>query len=300
MTDHVLTLVAGGLSPRLETEQVEAVRMALKNLGAYVGRPKWLAANLACDIEFAELHADQADAAARPALAGGVIDVFAQILDGRRKKLLLADMESTLIQNEMLDELADFVNLRKEIAEITARAMNGELDFEGAIDARVALLKDLPASTLEESAKRIVYTPGASALAQTMKRHGAATAIVSGGFDFFTAMVRDHLGFDRDFANRLIIEHGRIAGHVARPILGRQAKYDTLVRLAAENGLDLSATVTVGDGANDLDMLLAAGLGVAYHAKPAVAAAAKWRVEHGDLTALLYAQGYTQQDMVLE
>jgi phosphoserine phosphatase len=209
-------------------------------------------------------------------------------------------MESTLIRNEMLDELADFVGLRDKITAITERAMNGELDFESAIDARVALLKDLPETVLEKCAEVIAYTPGADALVATMRRSGAKTVLVSGGFDFYTKKVRETLGMDVDFANRLGIEGGRLTGKVLRPVLGRQAKYETLVRLASEAGLPLSATVAVGDGANDLDMLLAAGLGIAFHAKPSVAARAKWRVDHGDLTALLYAQGYRGDEIVTD
>ncbi|HLZ67145.1 MAG TPA: phosphoserine phosphatase SerB [Aliidongia sp.] len=297
MTDHVLTLIAaerGGLA----AETVDAIREALRNLGADVARPDWLAEATACDLPFAELNDDQADAAARALLGDAPVDVLAQPLAERRKRLLIADMESTLIENEMLDELADHVGKRREIAEITARAMNGELDFRGALDARVALLAGLDAAVLDESAKHIRYMPGARALIATMQANGAQTAIVSGGFRCYTALVARELGVGRDFGNLLEIADGRLTGRVVPPVLGREAKLEALVRLATEAGLPLSATLATGDGANDLDMIAAAGLGVAFRAKPIVAAQAKWRVLHGDLTALLYAQGYRAGEIV--
>jgi phosphoserine phosphatase len=289
--ENTLTLIAAEVG-LLDLALIDGVRDALFRLGAEVGRPDWLAADRACDIAFGDLNTDQADAAARSVIGEHAIDVVAQPAAGRRKQLLVADMESTLIRNEMLDELAEFVGLGAEIATVTARAMNGELDFEAALDARVALLAGLPAATLDEAATRITEMPGARQLIATMRHHGAYTAIVSGGFRFFTSKVRAQLGLDIDFANDLLIEDGVLTGAVARPILGRQAKYDTLVQLATAHGLPLSATLSVGDGANDLDMILAAGLGIAFHAKPAVAARAKWRIEDCDLTALLYVQGY--------
>jgi phosphoserine phosphatase len=298
MSDHVLTLIAGAAAPLLDEAVVMETRDRLRVLGADVGRVEWLAPAVACDIVFGHLHADQAEAVARQVLDDLPVDVIAQPAEGRRKRLLLADMESTLIDNEMLDELADFVGLRAQIAGITARAMNGELDFEGALDARVALLKGLGTEVLEQAAERITFMPGARALVQTMRAQGALTVLVSGGFTFYTAKVRATLGLDRDYANTLEIADGRLTGRVRRPILGKQAKYDTLVRLAAELGLPLAATLAVGDGANDLAMILAAGLGIAYRAKPSVAAAAKWRIDHGDLTALLYAQGYRAAEIV--
>ena len=224
--------------------------------------------------------------------------MLAQPAGERRKRLLIADMESTLIENEMLDELADYVGKRAEIAAITARAMNGELDFTGALDARVELLAGLDQSVLDESAQRIRYMPGAAALIATMQANGAQTAIVSGGFRWYTALVARKLGVGQEFGNHLEIRHGKLTGKVVPPILGREAKLETLVRLATEAGLPLAATLAVGDGANDLDMIGAAGLGVAFRAKPIVAAQAKWRVMHGDLTALLYAQGYREGEIV--
>jgi phosphoserine phosphatase len=226
------------------------------------------------------------------------IDAVVVPAEGRRKRLLVADMESTIIQNEMLDELADFLGLRERIAGITARAMNGEIDFAAALRERVGLLKGLAVAKLDEAARRIRYTQGAATLVATMKKHGAHCALVSGGFTYFTAMVRKALGFDTDNANVLKQEGGTLAGTVEAPILGKEAKLATLRRLAAEQGLSTAEAVSVGDGANDLPMLKAAGLGVAFHAKPAVAAEVPVRIDHGDLTSLLYLQGYRQSDFV--
>lgn len=296
MTDQVLTLIAGP-DEALEPDLIAAVREALFRLGAETGAPATLAERRASDIPFGSLNADQADAAARQLLAGRAVDVVAQPRAERRKRLLIADMESTLIRNEMLDELAVFVGLHDEIAAVTRRAMNGELEFEAALEARVRLLKGLPVAVLAEAATRIEPMPGARRLVATMRRHGALTVLVSGGFRCFSAGVRQVLGLDLEFANELLLEDGVVTGAVGRPILGRRAKYETLVRLAAERGLPLAATLAVGDGANDIDMIQAAGLGIAFHAKPVVAARAKCRIEHGDLTALLYAQGYREAEI---
>jgi len=210
----------------------------------------------------------------------------------------VADMESTVIENEMLDELAAFLGLRDRIAAITARAMNGEIDFGGALKERVGLLKGLAVNKLDEAAKRIRYTQGGATLVATMKKHGAHCALVSGGFTYFTAMVRRALGFDSDSANVLKHQDGRLSGAVEPPILGKEAKLATLQRLAAQCGISTADAVSVGDGANDLPMLKAAGLGVAFRAKPAVAAEVGARIDHGDLSALLYLQGYRRSEFV--
>jgi phosphoserine phosphatase len=194
--------------------------------------------------------------------------------------------------------LADFVGLRTHVAAITRRAMNGELDFAAALAGRVALLTGLPAAVLDEAARRIRLMPGAQALLATSRAAGVRTALVSGGFTIFADRVADALGFDRVVANRLDIREGRIAGTVAAPIVDRDTKRAALVALAAECGVPIAATLAVGDGANDLPMLDAAGLGIAFHAKPAVAAASCWRLDHADLTGLLYAQGYRAGDIV--
>jgi phosphoserine phosphatase len=298
MTDCVLTLIAvpaaeGRLAPSLD-----AAARALAALGAQVGAADWLAPGIACDLPFGELDPDQADAAARAALGKVAIDLVAQQAGGRRKRLLVADMEATIIANEMLEELANFLGLRDDVAEITRRAMNDEIDFVAALKQRVALLKDLPETVLATAGEQIRVTPGAAELVATMRAHGAYTALVSGGFQTYTRRIRDELGFDEEVSNALEIVDGRIAGRVREPIVGREAKLVTLTRLAAELRLPLAATLAVGDGANDLPMIEAAGLGIAFHGKPAVAARARARIDHGDLTALLYAQGYRRDEIV--
>jgi phosphoserine phosphatase len=297
--EYVLTLITNPGRPSLDDSMARRVREALTALGGDAGAIEWLAPGTACDIGFEMIVPDQAEAAARQALGNVPIDIAAQPTLDRRKLLLVADMESTIIENEMLDELAEFLGLRERIAAITARAMNGEIDFPEALRERVALLKDLPAKKLDEASQRIQVVPGAATLVATMKANGAYCALVSGGFTYFTAMVRIALGFDTDHANVLEVNRDRLAGTVAEPILGREAKLDSLIRLAAERQLPLTKTISVGDGANDLPMLQAAGLGVAFRAKPFVAAASRVRIEHGDLTALLYLQGYRSSDFVV-
>jgi phosphoserine phosphatase len=290
-----LTLIAA--PGALGRAEIDRAAEALVGLGAAPRRPRFLAPETACDLDFAELAPDQADAAVRQALGAAPVDIVVQPAEGRRKRLLVADMESTIIENEMLDELADFLGLREEVAEITRRAMNDELDFTAALEARVALLKGMEAGVLDRAAARIRVTPGAAELVATMREAGAFCALVSGGFRHFTAMIRDRLGFDRDIANELVVDDGRLAGAVKHPIVTRETKLGSLTALAAELGLPLAATLAVGDGANDLPMLEAAGLGVAFRAKPVVAARARVRIEHGDLTALLYAQGYRADEI---
>ena len=213
------------------------------------------------------------------------------------KRLLIADMDSTIIRVECIDELADFAGVKPEVAAITERAMRGELDFEAALDARVALLAGLPEAVLSECyAERVRLNPGARTLVRTMAALGAATALVSGGFSYFTARVAAEAGFARNQANTLLVADGRLTGKVARPILGRAAKLAALEAIGAELGIAPEAAVAVGDGANDLDMVAAAGLGVAYHAKPALAAGADARLDHSDLTALLALQGIAEAE----
>lgn len=286
---NVLVLISSAAHPALNDGAIRCAVDVLRAQGATVGAPDWLAPEIACDIPFD---------GPPTGVAMTALDAVIVPAEGRRKKLLVADMESTVIANEMLDELADFLGLREKIAGITARAMNGEIDFAGALAERVGLLKGLPVARLDEAAKRIRYTPGGATLVATMKKHGAHCALVSGGFTHFSALAKQALGFDSHAANVLKYVGDVLAGTVEPPILGKEAKLATLQRLAAEHGLSAADTVSVGDGANDLPMLRAAGLGVAFHAKPAVAAAVPARIDHGDLTALLYLQGYRRADFV--
>lgn len=284
---NVLVLISDPAHPAVNDAALASAANTLKGAGATVGAPEWLAPGIACDLPF--------EGPAAPVTLTGV-DAVVVPAEGRRKKLLVADMESTMIHNEMLDELADFLGLREKIAGITARAMNGEIDFAGALEERVGLLKGLAVGRLDEAATRIRYMPGGATLVATMQKHGGYCALVSGGFTYFTGMVRRALGFDLDAANVLEHDGTSLAGTVAHPILGKEAKLATLQRLAGERGIAAADAVSVGDGANDLPMLEAAGLGVAFHAKPTVAAQVPARIDHGDLTALLYLQGYRRND----
>ncbi len=293
--EHVLTLIA--TTESLDEGIISDVRAALRALGADVGSPVILSPGRACDLAFDHLAPEQADAAIRQRMGTRPFDIVTQSAANRRKLLLVADMDSTMVTGETLDELADFAGIKDRIAAITARAMNGEIGFEAALKERIGLLEGLPVHALEETWQRVRYTGGARALVQTMKAHGAHAILVSGGFKFFTARVREELGFDADLANEFVFAEGRLKG-VKEPILGRETKVSTLISVAGERQLSLAQTLAVGDGANDLDMIRAAGLGVAFHAKPVVASEAKVRIDHGDLLALLYAQGYRDADIV--
>jgi phosphoserine phosphatase len=287
---HCLTLIADRCSTTLSTAVIARVRNAVDG-----GVPDILSPDESADI----LLADAPDMdAVRAALGNAAIDAIATPANDRRKRLLVADMDSTIVTGETLDELADFAGLKDRIAAITARAMNGELDFKAALRERVAMLRGLSVEALEKTWQRVRLTEGARELVATMRAHGAYTALVSGGFTFFTGRVAALAGFDMHRSNALLDDGAALTGYVAEPILDRDTKLETLTRLAAESGLPMAATLAVGDGANDLDMLRAAGLGVAFHAKPIVAAEARARIDHGDLRALLFAQGYRREEIV--
>jgi phosphoserine phosphatase len=292
------TLTLIGRPGTLDHSTVGAVCEALAARDCRYGTADWLAEGTACDVPFEGCAPRAVAARVREALAGAPVDLVAQPVEGRRKKLLVADMESTIIDNEMIDELAAMLGLEERIAVITARAMRGELDFADSLRERVGMLAGLDAAVLERLYKRIRINPGAPELVATMRRHGAYCALVSGGFTVFSSYVRDRAGFDRDQANRLEIEAGKLTGRVVEPILDRRSKRDCLENLARDLSLAPQQAIAVGDGANDLEMVQAAGLGVAYRAKPILAEAAALRVDHGDLTALLYAQGYRHEDIV--
>jgi phosphoserine phosphatase len=287
----VLCLIANPADPALDYALVNKVHAEIG------GEVNWLTQRIA--IEFVKPHLATAAEAAATLVAGKPVDVALVPLANRRKRLLIADMDSTMIEQECIDELADAVGIKAEVAAITARAMNGELDFAQALRTRVALLKGLERARIEEVRReRITFAPGGRTLVQTMKTHGAFTSLVSGGFTFFADYIAKRIGFDEAMANILEFEGDALTGTVADPILGREAKLSRLMTLAAFHDIPLAETLAVGDGANDLDMIKAAGMGVALHAKPVVAAQAQVKIDHGDLTALLYLQGYTDEDFV--
>jgi phosphoserine phosphatase len=291
----VLTLIAGRpdvLTPRL----AEAAAESLRATGAQTGPTGWLAPDLACDIPFESSKPEGIKALIGLHLGRLPIDLAVQPAEGRRKDLLVADLESTIIGQEMLDELAEAIGLRAQVAGITARAMAGELDFAEALEARVELLKGLPVGALDEARRRMTLNPGARTLVQTLRATGVTTALVSGGFTCFAEPIAATCGFETVVANRLLVEDGQLTGRVAKPLVDRDAKLATLERLAAERGVSAAAACAVGDGANDRAMLAGAGLGVAYHGKPAARAAAGASIDHGDLTALLYLQGYRREE----
>ena len=289
----VATLIAHPSNPVLSSSLGETAAGAVNAAGLY-----WLADGIACDIALrdgADLPA--AEAGLREAIDGLPVDLVIQPAETRRKKFLIADMDSTMIGQECIDELADVVGLKDKVAAITARAMNGEIAFEPALRERVALLKGLPLSVVDDViARRITLTSGGPELIATMKANGFHTALVSGGFTVFTNPIADRLGFHENRANLLLAEDGILTGQVAEPILGKQAKVDAVVEISARLGISTDDVIAVGDGANDLGMLKLAGSGVALHAKPSVAAEAGMRIDHGDLTALLYIQGYRKSD----
>jgi phosphoserine phosphatase len=292
----VATLICNPANPALDSTTVDGALAILPSAGP----ARWLFNEVAVDIPFDSKDDFRGIEARLRAARGDLpIDIVVQPIATRRKKLFLADMDSTMIGQECIDELADFVGLKDHVAAITARAMHGEIAFEPALRERVALLRDLPVSVVDEVlAKRITLTPGGRELVMTMRAHGAYTCLISGGFTLFTNAIAAKLGFQENRANELVVRDGKLTGEVREPILGREKKLATLIELTEAFDLDDIDTLVAGDGANDLGMIRHAGLGVAYHAKPAVAEAAAARIDHGDLTALLYAQGYRREEFV--
>ncbi|MCE7999987.1 MAG: phosphoserine phosphatase SerB [Rhodobiaceae bacterium] len=289
---HVLTLI-GNTSTELTQDHVDAVAGAIAGAGA----PDWLNPGHACDLHL-DTGAPAALETARSALNGATLDIVCQPTAHRRKKLLVADMDSTIIEQECIDELADALGIRDAISDITERAMRGELEFEPALRERVGLLKGLAETELQRVYEtQITETPGGRVLCATMRKHGGTCALVSGGFTFFTERVAKSVGFTSNQANTLLVENGALTGEVSDPILGREAKVSALKNLTAELKIDPRDTMAVGDGANDLGMIGEAGLGVAFRAKPVVAAAAPAQINHGDLSALLYIQGYRSDEI---
>ena len=294
---YVLSLIGASEPCALDAAAIAAACSVLPS----GGEPTWLAERVAAEVLFETdpeavpaLHA-----AVVRALNGAPVDVNILGAEGRAKRLLVADMDSTMIEQECIDELADFVGLKREVAAITERAMRGEIAFEPALRERVALLKDIPVGAVDGLiAERLTLMPGGRTLVQTMRAHGVHTCLVSGGFTLFTGPISAMIGFHEHRSNVLGVAEGRLTGTVEDPVVGQAEKRAALIGLRETLGLAPAATLAVGDGANDLDMLTEAGLGVAFRAKPAVAAAARVRVEYGDLSALLYLQGYAAAEFV--
>ncbi|HEY8441496.1 MAG TPA: phosphoserine phosphatase SerB [Xanthobacteraceae bacterium] len=298
----VATFISDPAKPALSERTIERARSTLCSLGARPGAAVWLEAEIAADLFF-DAESDVRGPAAeglRAAVADESVDVIVQSAASRRKKLLLADMDSTMVGQECIDELADFAGVKPQVAAITERAMRGEIEFAGALRERVRLLKGLPAAAITEVIKsRIRVSPGAVTLVATMRSHGAYTCLVTGGFTAFSEPVEKMIGFQENHANRLLMDtQQRLTGEVEEPIFARESKLAALINLRQRLHVRAEDTLAVGDGANDIEMLQAAGLGIAYHAKPKVAAAAASRIDYADLTALLYAQGYRRGEFV--
>ncbi len=287
---YVATLLTNPDNPSLDSNLVGSLRNAWGG-----GDAIWLSQGEAAEFSLENIPENRWDVWSELQQLG--VDLAVQPAVGRKKKMLLADMDSTMIQQECIDELADEAGVGERVKDITARAMNGELDFEGALTERVGLLKGLDDSIIDNVLnERITLMPGGRELVSTMRLNGGYAALVSGGFTAFTARVAELLGFDENRANTLLTENGKLNGDVKRPILGRQAKIEALEQISNRLGISETDVIAVGDGANDLGMLSRAGTGVALHAKPSVAAQCDIRINHGDLTALLYLQGYSKSD----
>ena len=287
---HVVTLLTNPETPVLDRVTVESLRNAWGG-----GAARWLDPGVAAEFDLEAVPANRWEV--WEGLQALRIDMVVQKAEGRKKRLLIADMDSTMIRQECIDELADEAGVGARVADITARAMNGDLDFEGALRERVGLLKGLPVAVIDRVIRdRITLMPGGAALVATMKANGAYAALVSGGFTAFTSRIAEVLGFDENRANTLNSNGDLLDGTVAEPILGRQAKVDALVDITKRLSIPEAAVMAVGDGANDLGMLKRAGAGVALHAKPVVAAECDIRINHGDLTALLFVQGYRREE----
>lgn len=290
----VATLIADPSNPVMTPELGELAARTVST------EPEWLAEGIACDIPLQDgLDSTEATNRLSAVLDGAPVDVVIQPRATRRKWLLIADMDSTMIRQECIDELAAEAGFGEHVAAITARAMNGEIEFEPAMRERVGVLKGLPLDIIDKVlSERIELTSGGRELIATMKANGAYTALVSGGFTHFTGPVAAMLGFDENRANVLVAQDGVLTGTIVEPVLGKQSKVDALNELTARLGVPMEDTMAVGDGANDLGMLDLAGSGVALHAKPVVAAQSSMRVDHGDLTALLYIQGYRKSEFI--
>ena len=294
----ILTLVASDTKNPLATGHFKETAKIAKFYNLEIsGKPEWLEGDKAADIVLSEKPNSAYIQHLRETLDQDAIDLFITEPGNRRKKLLLADMDSTIVAEETLDELAAFAGLKDQVADITAKAMNGELDFHGAIRERVALLKGLSTDALDKTLETTMINPGAKVLVQTMRAHGATCVLVSGGFTFFTKAVGEKVGFDFNHGNTLGIEGDELTGEVVEPILDKFAKVEFLDQYCNDLSLNPADCMTIGDGANDLPMLKKAGLGIGYYAKPSVASELTNTIRFGDLSAPLYAQGYSEKEI---
>ncbi len=293
---HFVTLIANPALPRLSDGTVTSARWALEDAGAAGGEPEWLSPQVACDIPFAGGDPGRAREAVKTSVGRLPVDVVVTGAQNRRKQLLVADMESTIIRNEMVDDLAVLLGVGDTVRRITQQAMNGEIPFRKALAVRVDMLGGLEKEFLQAFCYRIEFTPGARTLVRTMRKQGALAALVSGGFRIYSEYVRQECGFDIDVANDVVVDGGVLTGKLVQPVLGAQGKREAMDAFLGDRGLVRDDALAVGDGANDIPMLKAAGAGVAFRAKPGAAAAAQHRIDHGDLTALLYLQGYRRDE----
>ena len=300
--DNVLTLISNSADRALNADRVDIARRALDGAGGQSAAADWLSPDEAVDIAFDGVHHKDAEAAVRQALTdhstGQPIDVIAQSALRRKKKLIIADMDSTIVEGETLDELAEFAGLKDQIAALTKRAMNGEIGFGEALRTRVAMLEGLSESFLSETMKGVRLTPGARELIATMRGNGAFTALISGGFSFFTDRIREQVGFHMSLGNKLEIIEGQLTGQVIPPVVDKDTKLEMLIDMAAQQELGMTDTFAIGDGANDVPMLKAAGMGVAYHGHPVARENARARLDHTDLTGALFIQGYRRDEFV--
>ena len=291
---QILTLVSA--KDGLTSSIVAEATAALNKIARQINNITWLSPGEALDITFECESANVAEMAVRDVLSAYRIDICVGPVEGRRKHLLMADMDATIIRSETLDDLAAHVGLKDEIADITSKAMNGEIDFNSALELRVKMLAGLPEGSLSQTFETIRLTPGAKELVRSMRTHGAHCVLISGGFSYFTSRIAKICGFHEHHANQLEIRNARLTGQIIKPILDREAKRAHLKRLVFELGLKLEDTAAIGDGANDVDMLKAAGLGVAYKGKPIAVKAARARIDFGDLRTLLFYQGYKSEE----
>ena len=296
---HVITLIGDPNIAPLAPAVIDAARSAISASGGKTGDVDWLSDGKACDLPTETIDPRAAVLAVQAAMEGLPIDVVGQEIKHRRKKLLVADMDSTIIQQECIDEIADFVGCRAEVAEITERAMRGEMDFPEAVRERAHMFAGLDAEVLERAYReRITLTPGAESLVRVMRKSGAVTALVSGGFTEFTSRVATRTGFDHHHGNELEIKAGKLTGKAIEPIKGGESKVQLLEHYCRELGITAAQTLAVGDGANDIPMIKIAGLGVAFHGKPSVTAVADAHIKFGDLTALLFVQGFRESEII--